>query len=56
MIDLDEGKVKTMATEETRTEFDDDNNGTIDRVEIDSDGDGTIDRILRFDADGTVTG
>ena len=38
--------------QETRTEFDDDNDGTIDRIEFDTDCDGTPDRIVHLNADG----
>ena len=48
VIVLNKKEFKTRATEETRTEFDDDNNGTIGRVEIDRDGDGTPDRIKNY--------
>ena len=40
-----------MPTEMT-TEFDDDNDGTIDRIEFDTDGDGTPDRIETYTYDG----
>ena len=40
--------------QETRTRFDDDNDGTIDRIAFDNDGDGTADRIdhYTYDDDG----
>ena len=43
-------------TQEIRTNFDDDNDGAIDRTAFDPDGDGTADRIDHYTYDDTAPG